>query len=33
MEYADGGDLMQTIDDKKKKCDKFREDEIWKIFV
>jgi NIMA (never in mitosis gene a)-related kinase len=33
MEYADGGDLMQRIEEKKKKCDKFKEEEIWKTFV
>jgi len=33
LEYADGGDLMQRVEERKKTGDSFQEKEIWSYFV
>ncbi len=33
MEYCDGGDLYEAINEKKSKGDSFHEGEIWETFI
>lgn len=33
MDYADGGDLAAHIEERRKKKDRFMEEEIWTYFV